>query len=151
MTSSIRVAQVRTPSDATKSLTITVTAKHLKGAKQCDGKQCVLAKAFADSILGEFGITAEVGLTITKLTFAGQTKRYATPVALRPAIRNFDLTGMWDLEPGDFTFNPPCKTARLGGRPNRWHKHQSGTDGSGRDSMKPRIAPTRTISRIQAA
>ena len=148
MISSIRVAQDRTPADATKALTIAVTKKHLKGAVQCDGKQCVIAKAFADSVLGEYCDGVEIGITITKVTVSNVTRRYATPAKLRPAIREFDKTGIWNLEPGEFTFNPPSATAKLGGRPSRHHLHRSNTDGTGQDKMVSRIAPSRRISRV---
>jgi hypothetical protein len=136
--------------DATKSLTIRVTKKHHKAAVQCDGKHCVLAKAFDDSNVGEFYQGVEVGLTVTKITVAGVIMRYATPPMLRKYIREFDLTGKWHLPEGEYTFKPLCPTMRQGGRPNRWLKHRFNTDGSGRDTMKERAAPTRRISKIAA-
>lgn len=141
----------RKPRDATKSLTITVTSRHIKKAVQCDGKHCVLANSFDDSNIGEFYDGVEVGITITKVTMAGRIIRYATPASLRPYIRHFDLTGQWNVPVGDYTFSPPSPTAKLGGRPNRWLKHRENTDGSGRDKMSNRAAPTRRISRCKVA
>lgn len=134
--------------DATKSLTIKVSPKHHRAAVSCDGKHCVLAQAFDDSNVGEFYQGVEVGLTITKITLADRILRYATPSALKSHIKNFDQTGKWNLPEGEYTFNPPSPTARLGGRPSRWLKHRANTDGSGRDVMKGRAAPTRRISKV---
>lgn len=134
--------------DATRSLTIRVAPRHHKAALQCDGNKCVVAKAFDDSNVGEFYEGVEVGITVTKIKVPGKIIRYATPKELRSYIREFDLTGKWNLpKEVEFTFSPLTATARLGGRPNRWHRHRTNTDGSGRDVMKHRASPTRRISR----
>ena len=135
--------------DAKKSLKITVKPAHRRGARKCNGNECVVAKAFGDSNIAEFFDGVEVGTTITKVSIPGKILRYATPAKLRPFIREFDKTGIWNFpNEEEFTFSPPSATAKLGGRPSRHHLHRENTDGSGRDTMKKhRAAPTRRISR----
>ena len=62
-------AKKRVPQDANKSVTITITRTHHKNAVKCDGRKCVVAQAFDDSNIGEFYEGAEIGLSVTKLSF----------------------------------------------------------------------------------
>lgn len=138
----------RIVSDAKKPLSINIGPEDAKGAVCKDGRNCVVAKAF-NSRLGEFLEGVEVGISITKVfTTDHRVIRYATPNKLRPAIREFDKTGKWNLEAGEYTFNPPSATAKLGGRPSRWHKHKHIVSRGGQDMFRARAVPTRRISRI---
>ena len=139
-----------TARDAVKPLTIRIKPEHVTNAVQCNGKSCVVAEAMKEQI-GEFFDGFEVGTTITKLIMLdGTIVRYATPSKLAPYIRVFDKTGEWGLPEGDYTFLPPSKTAKLGGRPSRWHKHRTNTERSGQDRFKARAVPTRRVSRVQS-
>jgi hypothetical protein len=135
--------------DAKKSVKIVVKDAHKKAAKRCKGKECVVAKAFDDSNIGEYYEGVEVGLTVTKITCNGKIVRYATPLSLKPIITEYDKTGVWNFPQGEqeYEFKVLSPSQRLGARESRWDRHQENTDGSGRDKMKPRATPSRTISR----
>lgn len=138
-------ASLRVVVDALNSLLVTVSKKHIRGAKRCNGKECLVAQAMMDSNVGEFCDGVEIGLSVTKISIPGKILRYATPKALIPHIKHFDRHGVWNLPEGDYVFKPLSRSMRLGGRPNRWTEHREGTDGSGRDG-KMRAVPSRTIT-----
>lgn len=148
MTSSILKTQKRIPVDAKKSLVVTVAPKHFRGAKRCNGNECVVAQAMMDSNVGEFVDGVEIGLTVTKISIPGKILRYATPKALAPYIKEFDDYGVWNMPVGEYIFKPLSRSMRLGARPNRWAGHRTNTDGSGRDG-KMRAVPSRRISIIR--
>lgn len=133
--------------DATKPITIQVSPEHARKAVCRDGRNCVVAKAF-EAHFGEFFEGFEIGTSITKLQCNGRVMRYGTPANLKKHIQHFDLTGRWDLPEGSYTFNPPSPSARLGGRPSRWNKHQNPNRTSGRDAFRARAIPTRRVSRV---
>lgn len=140
------------PVDAKKNLKIEILPGHTKDARKCDGKNCVIARAFQDSTIGEYFDEVEVGITITKVTLNGKIMRYETPARLRPAIQPFDETGKWDLEEGEYTFRPPCKSMKLGARKER----KSTPPGNNRDesrsnALKARQTPSRRVSHARAA
>lgn len=135
--------------DATRSITIQVKPEHAKKAVCRNGKSCVVARAF-EAHFGEFFEGFEVGTSITKVQCNGRVVRYTTPYSLKAHIKHFDETGRWDLPEGEYKFNPPSPTARLGGRPSRWAKHQNAQSSSGQDAFRARAIPTRRVSRAAA-
>lgn len=136
------------PEDALQSLTIQIKQSHAKTAIKCDGNNCVIARAFKASLLGQFIVGVEVGMVITKVRVGEKILRFATPSKLRPFIREFDATNVWNVPSGSFEFKPLSATLKLGARPSRWTKHRTNTSGAGKTIMKPRATPLRRISKV---
>lgn len=136
----------RVVKDATRSITVRITPQHVRLAKCGDPAECVIAQALT-AALGDMLEGVQVGSTIIKVYVPGKVLRYTTPAAVRRAIPVFDKTGQWSLPPGEYTLSVPSTTAKLGGRPNRWAKHRTGTNKSGRDMFRARNLPTRQVMR----
>jgi hypothetical protein len=137
------------PIDGTKPFKFKITAEHVKNAVRRDACHCVVANAVHDHF-GDMFDGLYIGSTIIKIMTGGKAWRYATPEVVKLAIPHFDETGEWGLPEGEYTFNPPSPSAKLGGRKNRWKKHQTNTDGSGRDMFNARALPTRKVKRVDA-
>lgn len=109
-----------------------------------DPMNCVVGKALQRS--QAFCDGFQVGPRITKL-FSNNGKqviRYSTPSKLAAALRTFDKTGVWGLEPGTYQLLPLSKSYR---RANRWHKmrHSGGKQSTYRGTA---VAPTRHAETI---
>ena len=134
--------------DATLPMEIVIKPAHVAIAKCKDEKNCVVAQAISD----RFGDVFEgvfVGSTILKVITSDKVIRYGTPSKLKRQIPVFDKTKKWDLKENEiFVLRPPCKTAILGGRKNRWPKHQNEKRTTGRDVFKARAIPSRQVTKV---
>lgn len=139
-----------TAQDATKPLTFKIAAAHVNGAQCKDPNNCVVAQAVR-AALGDFFESIEVGITVTKIYTNGRILRYATPHALRRAIPIFDETKRWELPHGEYTLNTVPPQAKLGARGNRWGRKSKTKTAPGKDVMKPRKLPTRTVSKCRVS
>lgn len=139
--------------DAQSPLSFEITEESIKNAKCKDPSQCVIAQGLR-AALGDFIQAVEVGASIIKVWGYDNTcRRYGTPSVLRRALiefdRNFEKHGTvrWNLPVGKYTLLPPCPSAQLGKRPNRWNKVHVKRTGGGQDIFKARHLPTRQIPR----
>lgn len=148
VTKVLRDKEGRVVEDAVFPLNFTITAAHVRKALCKDPANCVIAQA----VRAQYGFQFEmilVGASIIKVYMKGKVIRFATPKNLREALRRFDRTKLWDLPAGTYTIHPPTKTARLGGRPNRWKKHRKGTNGSGRQGFSGHELPSRWVEGLR--
>jgi hypothetical protein len=129
--------------NANRTLTLTITAKHIKEATCKDASKCVIALAIGDSEVGQFAEGFAVGSNCTKIIIGDKVLRYKTPYKLAAALKHFDITGKWDLPEGTYTLLPYVGATR------RWESARR--LGGKQDVFRGRIAaPTRYVPRIGA-
>ena len=125
--------------DATAPLYFTINGDDPKNVVCGDPGKCVVAVALKRSQVFAEGF--QVGSNITKIYSDGGKKiiRYSTPSKLAHALRTFDKTGQWGLEPGTYILLPLSKSYR---RRNRWSemRHSGGIQSTYRGTP---VAPTR--------
>jgi len=148
----LKDSEGRVVEDAVFPLNFTITPAHVRKALCKNPAQCVIAQA----VRAKYGFQFEkilVGGSIIKVFMKDKVLRFATPRALRKALRQFDKTGLWDLPPGDYTLLPPSPSARLiscgGIRKSRWVNHRKGTDGTGRDGFRGHELPSRWVEGLR--
>jgi hypothetical protein len=95
--------------EATESLAVNITQKHVKLAKEHrhDKKYCVISQALrANKTVSD----AVVGASITTVTFTnGRSVRYCTPPELKEGLTYWDRTGDWKLPVGTYHLEVPKK------------------------------------------
>ena len=126
--------------DAKKPFTFVITPGHVENAKCGRPDECVVAQALLDSPLGPLLEGAEVGMVATKVYTGERVLRFNTPNKLRRAIPVFDITGYWQLPPGEYTLLPYKK------RPRRWEKAKR--RGGVQDIFRGRAMPSRRVLKI---
>ncbi len=138
--------------NATKPLRFEITKASIKAAKCKDPGQCVIAQGLREALPEGLIDGFQVGAKITKIfSREGQViTRYSTPKLLAAALKYFDLTGRWSLEPGVYTLRPLNKGYLRG---SRWHRKKK--DGKGKQSTfrGAPVQPTRhaqTVCQIAA-
>lgn len=105
---------VRVVKDATRPLVVRVTQQNIIDGIPGDSSKCV----FACSLRDHFGDTIETmdfGHNIIKIYTPGMCTRYRTPNGVRPALREFDITGKFNLPVGEYTLRPMLSALRAVG------------------------------------
>lgn len=102
--------------DCRYQLVFEITAKHIKEANRRDERRCVIGLAIADHYKRNKHYKSVVtGSSTVKIHEGNFIWRYSTPYNLAEAIRRFDNTGYWKLDPGYYVLLPYRHPVRYNG------------------------------------
>lgn len=102
--------------DSTLRLAFEITAKHVKEANRRDARGCVVGQAIADHYKHNRRFKSSIiGSSTAKIHEGNIIWRYSTPYNLAVAIRLFDTTGYWKLDPGYYVLLPYRHPVRCDG------------------------------------